>query len=284
MIYLILAISCSFTVSVLVKIYELRCAKTEIVLASNYVVASIIGWLIAYSYGFDKISPSTVIMGVVGGILWPLTFFLLMFGIRRFGLSLTGTIARLALVVPVIVALIFFGEKLTRNIGVGLLIALVAFFLLNPPSRQDARRLNLTNILFFPLLAIFFGSTYTWVNVFNKLGVAKEQFLFIVLVFTFAGLFSWIYVLTSRQRLDKNSIARGLFLGIPNYFSTFFLMLSLKSQYFADKSAVTYALYAVMGVILAFLGGVIIWREKVNRWNVLGVAFAIVAIILLDLG
>ena len=284
MIYLILAISCSFTVSVLVKLNELKGMKSEIVLASNYIVASILGWFFAFGFGFDKISPSTLVMGTVGGILWPLTFFLLMFGIRKFGLSLTGTIARLALVVPVIVALIFFGEKLTRNIGIGLLIALIAFFLLNPPSHKDARSLNLSTILFFPLLAIFFGSTYTWVNVFNKLGAADERFLFIVLVFTFAGLFSWIYVLASKKPLDRESLSRGFILGLPNYFSTFFLMASLKSQYFTDKSAVVYALYAVMGVILAFAGGVIIWREKVSKWNFLGVAFAIIAIILLDLG
>jgi multidrug transporter EmrE-like cation transporter len=77
---------------------------------------------------------------------------------------------------------------------------------------------------------------------------------------------------------------RGLILGVPNFFSTYFLLESLRSPFFAGLSAVVYALYSVIGVVLAFGAGALLWQEPLTARNWAGVLLAIIAVALLNLG
>ena len=284
MLYLLLAISCTVVISILVKINEKRGVNTVVVLASNYISASLLGWALAFFIGFDGVGMSTILLGAGGGLLWPGTFLLIMWSIRGYGLALTGSISRLSLSVPVVIALVFLGERLTLPTALGLAATFAAFFFLSPARRTDLGRLNAVSIWFFPLLVVSLGTADFWVNLFNKVGAPEQKFLFITLIFTFSALFCWTAVALRRERLDGDAIRRGLLLGVLNYFSTFFLLETLRTPLFADNSAVAYSLYSIAGVALLFAAGAIFWRERVTRLNVAGLALVIAAVILLNLG
>jgi multidrug transporter EmrE-like cation transporter len=49
-------------------------------------------------------------------------------------------------------------------------------------------------------------------------------------------------------------------------------------------SAIVYALYSAAGVILAFVAGSVFWKEPLTGRNWLGVAVAVAAVALLNLG
>ena len=59
-------------------------------------------------------------------------------------------------------------------------------------------------------------------------------------------------------------------------------MESLKSPFFFERSAVAYTWYSVIGVTLAFSAGVVIWKERVSRINLIGVAAGLAAITILN--
>lgn len=84
------------------------------------------------------------------------------------------------------------------------------------------------------------------------------------------------------RSLDRRAIVRGLILGIPNYFSTFFLMRSLQTPAFAGASAVAYALYSTTSVSLAFAAGALGWKERTSRVQVAGLGAALAAVVLLN--
>lgn len=284
MMALALAILASFSISLLVKDNEAHGVNTQVVLASNYISASLLGWGLALIHSIDGINTATLALGLVGGVLWPGTFYLLMWGIRRYGLSLAGSISRLSLSVPVLFAVLFLGERLTLAVALGIAGTFLAFLLLNPAHREPGKPLDRGALVYFPVLVLAFGIVDLWVNLFNTLGPSDERFLFMVLIFTASMVFAWGAVFGQRRPIRREAVLRGLLLGIPNFASTYFLLESLKAPVFAGLSAVVYALYSVLGVTLAFAAGALLWRERVTRRNLVGVGVAIAAIVLLNLG
>lgn len=279
---LILAILSSFAISMLIKWNESDGVRTPVVIAANYISASALGWTLVAFTGFRTPGTVTLLFGLGGGVLWPAGFFLLMWGIRTYGLSLAGTACRLSLGVPVLFGLLFLRETPTGPILAGLAATAVALALFHPVRSGELRRMDRRALAFFPFLAFFFGVVDLWVNLFNHLGPRADNFLFATFIFTFSGLFTWAALAAGRVRPDRKSVGRGLILGIPNFLTTFFLMESLKSPLFLERSAVAYTLYSVAGVVLAFAGGALLWRERVSRANLAGAAMAALAIVLLN--
>ena len=283
MISLTLAILASFSISLLVKHNEVKGVDTLGVLASNYVSAALIGWGFAMGRGQVTISRPTLWLSLGGSLLWPGTFFLLMWGIRRYGLALAGSISRLSLSVPVLFGLLFLGESPSPSAMLGILAAFGACILLNPKPRSRASSLDRSAVWYFPLLILSFGFADLWVNLFNTLAHPAERDLFTALLFTGAGLVTGLVMLRKKRGLQRQAVVRGLALGVPNYFSTFFLMRSLQTPMFAGASAVAYAFYSAASVSLAFTAGALGWKEHLSRVQFVGLAVAVAAVILLNL-
>jgi drug/metabolite transporter (DMT)-like permease len=219
---------------------------------------------------------------VGGGLLWPGTLYILTWGIRHFGVALVGSVARLALVVPVLFAWFFLRELLTWQSATGDAAAFVALYCLSPLQRGHLQAVNRQTLWYFPLLVLAMGTVELWANLFHTFGQADENFLFLTFIFTFAMIFSWLAIWRRRQPLDKAAVRRGFVLGVPNFFATFFLLESLRSPLFSDHSAVVYSVYSVAGVVLIFAAGALVWREPVTYRSALGVLVAVGAIILLN--
>ncbi|MBN1248423.1 MAG: hypothetical protein JXC32_12245 [Anaerolineae bacterium] len=287
--YLFLAILASFSISLLIKNNETRGANTEVVLASNYLTAAAVGWLfvlmdVSRSQGTSlQISQETLLLGLGGSLLWPAAFYLQMWGIRRYGVSVAGSVARLSLSVPVLFALAFLGERFTPLTTLGIVGAFAAFWLLSPFRKQSGpTHLDRHALWYFPTLLLIFGCVDLWANLYTTWAPSGERFLFMVIIFTGAGLLVWMAVGARRRAVDPASFRRGLVLGVPNFFSTYFLMESLRSPSLQGHSAIVYAVYSAMGVVLAFLAGRLIWREELTGRNQLGVVLAVVAVVLLN--
>ena len=290
MAYLFLAIASSFAISLLIKDNETRGVDTEVVLASNYLSAGAVGWLFVLvggsgtAAGFD-ISRETLRLGLGGSLLWPGAFYLQMWGIRRYGVSLAGSVARLSLSIPVLFALLFLGERFTSTTVLGISGAFAAFLLLSPFTNHHTPTptLDRTALWYFPTLLVVFGCVDLWANLYTVWAPGDERFLFMVIIFSGAGLLAWAAVLVRGRKVARSAVSRGLLLGIPNFFSTYFLMESLRTPALQGHSAIVYAVYSALGVVLAFLAGRIFWQEPLNARNRVGVVIAVAAVVLLNL-
>jgi drug/metabolite transporter (DMT)-like permease len=284
MIYLLLAICASFSITLLIKDNETHGASSQVVLAGNYLTAGIIGWLFVLGEGSPSAGRVTLALGLGGGVLWPGAFYLLMWGIRHYGVALAGSVSRLSLSVPVLFAVAFLDERLTLPIALGIAGAFGAFLLLSPFKRGQAIPLDRRAIWYFPSLVLIFGLVDVWANLYATWAPPGEKALFMVLIFTGSAIVAWTAVAVRRLQVTTNAVVRGLILGVPNYFSTYFLLESLRSPLFAGLSAVVYALYSVIGVVLAFGAGWLLWKEPLTARHRAGVLLAVVAIALLNLG
>ena len=283
MLFLLLTIGCSVTMALLVKQAENAGLNSVVFIAANYVSGSVVGWLLIGLDGGTTVSAETVGLGLVGGLLWPLPFFILARTIRELGVAIAAPLARFGLIIPVSFGVLFLGEQMTLKVGLGLVGALAAILLISPIQLQSVKGANTRALWLIPIMIVMIGTANMWVLLFNSVGDSAETNLFFTLIFSFASLFTFIVIWLRKIKVERMAIMRGALIGVFNFCYTYFLLLALRAPIFIDNSAIVYTLANVGIMLLVFAAGILIWRETVTRRNVFGVGVAVAALLLLNL-
>ena len=116
-------------------------------------------------------------------------------------------------------------------------------------------------------------------KVFEEFGVAvlKNQFLFYN--FLTALILCVLLVWIQKQKFGWAELGFGLLLGIPNYFSSRFLLLSLQ-----DISAIiAYPSYSVATIVVASAAGMLLFRERLSKRKLLAMGLILLSLVLLNL-
>lgn len=79
--------------------------------------------------------------------------------------------------------------------------------------------------------------------------------------------------------LAVGSILTGFSVGIPNLFSSYFLILALDSL----KTSVVFPIYSAGSIVLITFGSFIIFKEKINNKNKMAIILTIIALIMINL-
>ncbi|MEC8884395.1 MAG: GRP family sugar transporter, partial [Bacteroidota bacterium] len=82
-----------------------------------------------------------------------------------------------------------------------------------------------------------------------------------------------------KQHLAFKNIIGGIALGIPNYYSIYFLVQALRHP--TLESSTVFTLNNVGIVMVATLIGILFFKEKLSPKNWIGIAIAVVSIILI---
>jgi len=88
-------------------------------------------------------------------------------------------------------------------------------------------------------------------------------------------------VLQGKFQFEFKNVIAGIFLGIPNYFSVYFLVKSLRSGVLESSGIFTVNNVAI--VTLSTFVGILFFKEKLLPKNWLGIALAIISIFLVTL-
>lgn len=277
MFYLILAIASSAMVSIIMRLSERRVHGNVGMLAVNYVMCM----LLAGSYmGFGNVVPRVdgtgfaIGLGIVNGVLYLLGFVLLQVSVKRNGVVLSATFMKLGLLVPMVLSIVMFHEIPNFLQIIGFILAVAAIILINFEKEQSAMGFKIGLIL----LLLAGGGGDAMSKVFEELGNGElsEQFLF----YTFAAalLLCAGLVIRKKEKMDKYTILYGLLIGIPNYFSARFLLLSLNKL----PAVLVYPTYSVATLLVITLAGVGFFKEHLGKrqWAALGMI--IVSLIMLN--
>lgn len=222
------------------------------------------------------------------GVLFIAVFSLIAYSSAKVGVIITQMSNRLSMVIPVVVAVLFYHEAMPPLKVAGLLLALVSVVLSSRLSEKEAGNSGDWTMM-LPFL-LFAGSGI--IDTLTK--YAEQRFLqeqaaassYLIAGFGTAALcgtlvLSGLYA-TSKRRFAWRHVAGGLVLGIPNYFSIFFLIRALKHPGLSSSAIIPINNIGVL--LVAGLIGLMIFRERPSRANYLGLLFTILAIILIYLG
>jgi drug/metabolite transporter (DMT)-like permease len=279
MIYLIFSILSSVLVAVIIRLNETKNLDRSVVMLFNYLTAASIGILLINELPSLKTFSILIPLGSFTGFIYVATFFVYMYSVRQMGMAIPVTVTRLSVVVPVLGSVIVFSEAINTIQFFGILMALISIFLFSWNNKQ-VRVIGHRKEFYLPiLLFLMMGSGDFSLKIFQGIYPANYLMSFIILVFIISSLLSLVLVLVKQVKISRQMIIAGFFLGIPNYFSAYFILKALQQL----SGAITFTLNNIGIIMLSSFLGFTIWQEPLKRKAICAIAFAIISVVLLNI-
>lgn len=305
MFYLLLALSCSASIALLFARSEHLNLNRYAVTSINYAVAAIVG--LATGLGKDSFAregwsfnafirefPAVVLalegqfsseagavwallIGLVTGWLFVASFLLYQLNVRQNGPSLSGMFGKLGILLPVLMSLLVWREFPLPLQWTGIALALAALMLpslaAGGTTSLRSRRPGMLILLFLAMGLAEFSN-----KLFEAYAPANLAPLFLTVLFCSALLASLFLLGSKGGRIGRREIIFGCAVGVPNLFSSFFLIRALETI----PAAVAFPFYSVGSMLLIVLGGGLIFSERLQPGDYAGVGLAALALLLLS--
>ena len=287
MIYLALSVLSSVTIFVVFKLFSRFQINTLHAIVVNYFVACISG-IIAYdsTITYSEIHTYGWFYYTLGlGALFIIVFNLMAITTQRSGLSVVSVATKMSVVVPILFGLIYYKESFGVFKITGVLLALIAVYLTSIKRREGLAIKS--KGLIFPLL-VFIGSGIidTSIKYLENSFVAENDVpIFSAAIFGSAAIVGVVILIfkavQGKFTFQFKNILGGIALGVPNYFSIFFLVKALRSD-ILDSSGI-FTVNNVSVVMISTLFGIILFKENLSQKNWFGIVLAIISIFLITL-
>lgn len=277
MIYLVLAIIASSCVSIFMRLGEGKCKNNISMLAMNYVMCTGLSAVFAVMNG-NPLVPGTALsagMGIVNGVVYLAAFVLLNKSVSVNGVGKSATFMKLGVLVPTIGSMILFGEKLTAAQTAGFLIACAAIVMMKQGDAAGAK----TQLGLLIILLVCGGMADIMSKFYEELGDPAWSQGFLAATFGVALVLCVIYAKAKGQGITKYEVIYGLLIGIPNFFSTKFLLAALGSV----PAAAAYPLYSAASILIVTVTGMAAFGEKLTGKQKAAMGAIIAAIVLLNM-
>ena len=284
MLYVFLSICCSVIVSVLLKLAKRYQIDVFQAITWNYSMAILLTW-----FFFKPTIPSLqnapihIYLGL--GVLLPLLFMVMATSVRVAGIVRTDVAQRLSLFIPLLASFLIFGDSLNKLKVIGLVIGFAAILCSIPWQKKTANRKVYSNAWIF-LLIVFFGIgiidiLFKQVALFKEVPYTTSLFLIYILAFVIALIVLIFRVATKKTKFSWPHIMFGWILGVANFGNILFY---LKAHTSLSKSPSTVFSAMNIGVIaLGTLVGLVVFNERLSILNKVGVALAVIAIVVITI-
>ena len=284
MLYLILAIVFSTGVFVAMRLFEHFKLDNHQALMWNYVFAAGTGFLICKQFETPQqlVNESWFGLSILTGFWFIFTYLLMTASTQRSGVTITSLSSKLSVVLPTLAGVILFSEKLNLVATMGIVLALVALVLV-VGGKETKDKTNKINWL-LPVL-IFFGTGTgdILMKLTEQKNAAPDMSFMIAFIYFIAMLFGILIVvfdlIRGKSKWQWKSAVGGIGLGVINFFSTFCVYQAMR----CFDNVVLFPIYNIGVVSLTALTGWLLFKEKLTWKNYLGLAIAIIAVILITL-
>ena len=253
----------------------------------NYFTAGTLSLIVAYNNDIkislpDIIYSTYIIPSLIIGFLFIVTFNLLAFGTQKIGIAISTVANKMSMIIPVIIGISLFSEKLGMFKLIGIVLAISAIYMTSTKSGK----LSFDKKFLPIILLIFFGQgmadgTLSWAQ---KFSINDENTpLFFASVFLIAGILGSVFLIyetiKNGFKLEFKNLIWGIGLGIPNYLTLHFFVRSLQSPIF--ESSQVFPIVNMGVIVLTALAGILLFREKLSFFNWGGILVAVLAISLI---
>lgn len=283
MLELILAILCSVTVGVLIKVARQKGIYIDQSIAVNYLVAITLTFvLLKPDFQGQSVvqivqeNPSSYIFFALG-VLLPTVFLIQAKALEYAGIIRTDAAQRLSLFLPILAAFTLFGEVVTTNKLIALVLAFIALGCLLWRSHQGMEKGGIIAIVSLALVWVGYGVNDILFKQMAKTGSAFP--LTLVISFIFAACLMFVYLLLKRTQWHVPSVLTGLLLGALNFGNILFYIKA--HQAMKDDPTLVFTGMNLGVICLGTLIGALVFKEKINKINYAGVMVAIIAIVCL---
>jgi drug/metabolite transporter (DMT)-like permease len=282
MIYLILSIICSVTVGVMLKLAKRYQINIMQAVTWNYLFAIILSALF-FKPDFSTIGThiNTPIYITIG-VLLPIIFLIQGFAVQQTGLARTDIAQRLSLFISLCAAYFLFNENFDRLKYVGLILGFIAIIF--TMYRKSGSASSKKGWLYLLLVFVGFGAIDIGFKLVSQITVIPyTTSLFIIFCVAFLVSLTYIFYLeiSKKTKLQFINFACGCILGLFNFGNILFYLKAHKAM--ADNPSTVFAAMNIGVIIAGSFIGIMLFKERLSKWNYFGLALALAAIILITL-
>lgn len=287
MLYIVITVVLNVIISVLFKLFPRYKIDALQAIVVNYFVCVITGSLFIGQIPFNSVTvhASWVPWALVLGGAFITLFNLIAYNTRTYGITTTTIANKLSLVIPVIFSYVLYREHMGAAKIAGILLALPSVYMTAKQKGDE----DTGKSLLFPFL-LFVGSglldtSLKYVQC-SYLATHEEQAIFSIYTFGTAaviGLCTAIFLAaTGRIQLQAKNLLAGIAIGVPNYFSIYFLIRALHCSVLSSSATIPTINISVL--VMSTLTALVFFGERANPLRLIGLTLSVAAILLIALG
>ena len=316
MLYLLFKVASAVGMGLVLKRADTRSLDRLSLIRINYAAAAVIGFFASVALNQPHISNSAALLAAITGLLFVAGLLVWSRAIQAAGLALSVVAMRTAVVIPLVAAVFIWHEQPSMLEITGSVLALLALALIlydvarrepDPALIPHRSFAGSSALLWLSLLFLADGLVMTAALIFRKELPLTETMPFQTVIFVSAFFVTTLlYYLRSARGGDMTALPDrgrggqlpaasdrvpalgttpaalkwGALLGTANFGNYLFLVLALSVL----PGLVVYPVIAAGEVGLMAVAGVVLWKEKVGVRSWLGIALAVLALVLIQLG
>ena len=278
MLNLLLAILSSAMVAIVMRLAQPRIQNATGLLAANYIVCALTALILTLPE-FSAVSAQNlglpVGFGLLNGFFYLAGFALMQYNTRHNGVVLSSVFMKLGILVSMTLSVVWFKEVPTPVQVIGFIIAIAAILIINfeKGTKMGTKSWTLLLMLFTA------GMGDTMSKAYDTYGDACLQNLFLLLTFLSALVLCLMMMAKKGERLGLRELGFGVLLGIPNFLSSLFLLKALGSI----PAVIAFPIFNVAVILVVTAAGLLLFREKLTKKQMLGGILICVALVFLNL-
>lgn len=295
MFYLVLSALSSIAIIMAFKFFDRYKIDTFQAIVVNYWTCVVTGSIVLGQMPIseDVFSTDWMPMAWVIGTIFIAAFYFVGLSVIYFGLAVTSVVQRMSLVISVPFAILMFSEAATPLKILGLLAALCSVVFINIPNKKEIEdpspnsdsTIPSKKLIIYPILAFVVSGLVECLLQYAQRhligGDPAQEAIFSIWLFGVAAFIGSFIVLgiraVGKTKFELKNLIGGIGLGIPNYFSIYFL---LRAFSYNDISIVL-PINNLSVIGGAALIGFFLFRERLSLLNWIGVLLAVLAIVLI---
>ena len=280
--YVILSVICSVSVGILLKIAKRYSLHIFQIITWNYGIALLFTYFLFNPQIKESCNTLPLELLISLSFLLPIVFLFQDTSIKHTGIVKTDIAQRLSLFIPIIASYFIFQETFNSYKITGLIVGFSdIFFTLFKKSEIK----NSPSKLLYPILVLLgFGIIDT---LFKKVASSSSIPFTTTLFFIFCGalivsLLILVYkVLFQKEQIKFKNCFWGIGLGLLNFGNILFYLKAHKAL--SENPSTVFAGMNMGVIVLGSLAGILLFKEKMTKWNYFGIVLAIISIICITL-
>jgi multidrug transporter EmrE-like cation transporter len=217
-----------------------------------------------------------MLIGIFAGVFFFLSFVYYQKSVKNDGVGLAGVFSKLGILLPMVLSILLWREYPTEIQWIGIALAILSIIVVNFPFGKDWKKALRVSLI---LLFVYGGIAEFSNKLFQKYALLEFKPFFLFFIFFTAFVISLFFTIRSGKGFSFRAIIIGIMVGIPNLFSSYFLINALDQL----KTAVVFPVFSAGSIVVISLGGLFIFKERLNKKEVFAIIMTIFALILINI-
>ncbi|MBD1422720.1 DMT family transporter [Sphingobacterium chuzhouense] len=282
MLYVLISVMCSVTVSIVIKLAKQRGIQHLHLIVWNYPVAAL-ATLLFLKPGATTVVLSTLPWGLYLSlaVLLPLIFLCIAYAIQYSGIVKTEIAQRLSLFIPLLASFFIFHETIGVSKLLGIAVGIAAILCSIGWKKGGIVKRKGT---WGYAVAVFFGMgiidiLFKKVALYKQVPYTYSMLLIFILAIVVSFLLLTYRIAIKKERIQFKSVIWGILLGLFNFGNILFYMKA--HQALSNSPSVVFTGMNIGVILLGAIVGVGFFGERLTRLNKIGLLLAVISVLII---